>query len=72
MRGEMVADRLLAAAGRRARRAPRPALVIVSEVVKVFEAMRKSVRSASRPASVSARCAPSTLETKCTRGPPPR
>ena len=41
------------------------ALVIVSWVVKVFEATMNSVRAGSRPASVSARCAPSTLETKC-------
>ena len=41
------------------------ALVIVSCVVKVLEATMNSVRSGSSPRSVSARCVPSTLETKC-------
>jgi hypothetical protein len=45
------------------------ALVIVSIVVKVFEAMMKSVVSASSGFSVSAICAPSILETKWARGP---
>ena len=45
------------------------ALAIVSCVVKVLEAIRKSVRRGSSPFSVSARCAPSTFETKCVRGP---
>ena len=39
------------------------ALVIVSMVVKVFEAMMTRVRAGSRPASVSLICAPSTFET---------
>ena len=45
------------------------ALVIVSTVVKVFEAMTNSVVAASRLFSVSAIWAPSTFDTKCVRGP---
>ncbi len=45
------------------------ALVIVSMVVKVLDAMMKRVRFGSSPFSVSAMCAPSTFETKCARGP---
>ena len=41
------------------------ALVIVSWVVKVLDATMNSVRSGSRPLRVWARCALSTLETKC-------
>ena len=41
------------------------ALVIVSMVVKVFEATRNSVRDGSSGFSVSRISAPSTLETKC-------
>ncbi len=43
------------------------ALVMVSCVVKVLEATTNSVRAGSSPARVSARCAPSTLDTKCGR-----
>ena len=39
------------------------ALVIVSTVVKVFEAMMKSVVSGDRPFSVSCICAPSMFDT---------
>ena len=45
------------------------ALVIVSMVVKVLEATMTSVVVGSSPFSVSAMSAPSTFETKCTRGP---
>ena len=45
------------------------ALVIVSMVVKVFEATMISVRCGSNPSSTSWMCAPSTFETKCDRGP---
>jgi chaperone required for assembly of F1-ATPase len=45
------------------------ALVIVSTVVKVFEATMISVVAGSSPFSVSAIWAPSTLETKWQRGP---
>ena len=41
------------------------ALVIVSCVVKVFDAIMKSVVSGERPFSVSAICVPSMFETKC-------
>ena len=62
---------LATAASRRALAAARPraepALVMVSWVVKVLEATMNSVRAGSSPARVSARCAPSTLETKCGR-----
>ena len=51
------------------RRAAR-ALAIVSRVVKVLDATMNSVRAGSSPARVEVRCAPSRLETKCTRGPP--
>ena len=44
-------------------------MVIDSSVVKVFDATMTSVVAGSSPRSVSARCAPSTFETKCTRGP---
>mmetsp|Transcript_40478 Transcript_40478/g.86360 ORF Transcript_40478/g.86360 Transcript_40478/m.86360 type:complete len:209 (-) Transcript_40478:173-799(-) len=43
-----------------------PAFVIVSCVVNVFEATRKSVVSASTSRSTSAMWVPSTLDTKCT------
>mmetsp|Transcript_12914 Transcript_12914/g.42943 ORF Transcript_12914/g.42943 Transcript_12914/m.42943 type:complete len:298 (+) Transcript_12914:781-1674(+) len=42
------------------------ALVIVSCVVKVLDAIRKSVVSASSAFVTSAMCVPSTFETKCT------
>ena len=42
------------------------ALVMVSCVVKVLEATRKSVVSAGHCSSVSAMCEPSTFETKST------
>ena len=42
------------------------ALVIVSCVVKVLDATRKSVVSASSSRRTSEMCVPSTLETKCT------
>ena len=42
------------------------ALVIVSCVVNVFDAIKKSVVSAFRSRSTSAMCVPSTFETKCT------
>ena len=42
------------------------ALVIVSCVVKVLDATRKSVVSAGHCSSVSAMCEPSTFETKST------
>ena len=45
------------------------ALVIVSMVVKVLEAMTNSVGCAGQDFSTSAMSAPSTLETKCVRGP---
>ncbi len=45
------------------------ALVIVSMVVKVLEATITSVVAGSSPFSVSAMSAPSTLLTKCVRGP---
>ncbi len=45
------------------------AFAIVSSVVKVFEQTITSVRSGSSRASVSASSVPSTLDTKCTRGP---
>jgi len=45
------------------------AFAMVSCVVKVFEATMKSTVSASTRFSVSARCVPSTLETKCIRMP---
>ena len=45
------------------------ALVMVSMVVKVFEAMMNSVVAGSSVFSVSWICAPSTLETKWARGP---
>ncbi len=45
------------------------AFVIVSMVVKVFEATMTSVVAGSSPASVSAISAPSTFDTKCVRGP---
>ncbi len=45
------------------------ALVIVSMVVKVFDATITSVVSEFSPASMSWTCAPSTLETKWQRGP---
>jgi len=38
-------------------------LVIVSSVVKVFDATITSVVAGSSPSSVSARCAPSIFET---------
>jgi len=40
------------------------ALAMVSRVVKVLEAMMKSVVSGDTCLSVSAKCVPSTLETK--------
>lgn len=40
--------------------------MIVSIVVKVFDAMTKSVSAGSRPCTASCRSAPSTLETKRT------
>ena len=43
------------------------ALVMVSSVVKVFEAITNRVRAGSSSASVSTRWAPSTFETKCGR-----
>ena len=45
------------------------AFVIVSIVVKVFEATITSVVSGSSPESTSCACAPSTFEMKCSRGP---
>ena len=45
------------------------ALVIVSWVVKVFDAIVNSVVAGCSERSVSARCAPSTFDTKCVRGP---
>ena len=45
------------------------ALAIVSCVVKVFDATVKSVVAGWSDRSVSARCAPSTFDTKCVRGP---
>ena len=51
------------------RRAAR-AFAIVSRVVKVLDATMNSVRAGSSPARTEVRCAPSRLETKCTRGPP--
>ena len=45
------------------------ALVIVSMVVKVLEATITSVRAGSSPRKVSAMSAPSTFDTKCSRGP---
>jgi hypothetical protein len=45
------------------------ALAMVSAVVKVLEAMTNSVRRGSSRRATSAKCAPSTLETKCVRGP---
>ena len=45
------------------------ALVIVSMVVKVFEATMTSVRCGSSGASMSWMSAPSTFETKWQRGP---
>ena len=45
------------------------ALVMVSCVVKVFEATMKSVVSGSTRFSTSLMCVPSTLETKCARRP---
>ena len=45
------------------------ALVIVSCVVKVFDATVNSVVAGCSVRSVSARCAPSTFDTKCVRGP---
>ncbi len=41
------------------------ALVVVSAVVKVLEAMRKRVVSGSESLRASAICVPSMLETKC-------
>jgi hypothetical protein len=46
-----------------------PAFVIVSMVVKVFDATITSVVAGSSFDSVSWICAPSTFETKWTRGP---
>jgi len=48
------------------------ALVIVSCVVKVFDETMNSVRERSSGSSASERSAPSTLATKCVRGPAPR
>ena len=45
------------------------ALAMVSCVVKVLLATMKSVRRASRPRSTASMSCPSTLLTKCTRGP---
>ncbi len=45
------------------------ALVIVSMVVKVFDATTISVVSGFSGARTSWTCAPSTFETKCARGP---
>ena len=45
------------------------AFMIVSCVVNVLLAMMNSVDAASTRFSTSARCVPSTLDTKCTRGP---
>src|SRR5712691_6506138 len=45
------------------------AFISVSWVVNVFEATMKSVLAGSRCFTVSARCVPSTLETKCARNP---
>ena len=45
------------------------ALVIVSMVVKVLEAISTSVVAGSSPRKVSAAWAPSTFEMKCVRGP---
>jgi hypothetical protein len=45
------------------------ALVIVSMVEKVFEAMMMRVVAGFRGRMVSAMWAPSTFETKCKRGP---
>ena len=45
------------------------ALAIVSCVVNVFDATVKSVVAGWSDRSVSARCAPSTFDTKCVRGP---
>jgi hypothetical protein len=47
---------------------PERALASVSCVVKVLEATMKSVVSGLSPSSAAARCAPSTFDTKCTRG----
>ena len=63
-RGEMAADvRFIARRSRNQRRAV-CALVMVSWVVKVLEAMMKSVVSGEIFFRVSAICVPSTLETK--------
>ncbi len=45
------------------------ALVMVSCVVKVFEAIKKRVVSGSSPFRVSRICVPSTFETKCDERP---
>ena len=45
------------------------ALVMVSCVVKVFDATVNSVVAGCSERSVSARCVPSTFDTKWTRGP---
>ncbi len=47
----------------------RRALAIVSSVVKVLDETMTRVRAGSRPATVSAKWAPSTFETKWRRGP---
>ena len=56
-------------ASRAASRARTRAFVIVSWVVNVFDATQKSVVSGDKCRTVSARCVPSTLETKCARRP---
>lgn len=45
------------------------ALLMVSWVVNVLDATMNRLVSGSSFLSVSARCVPSTLDTKCTRGP---
>ena len=59
------ATRVLAQAAGAARPGRWSALVMVSWVVKVLEATMNRVRAGSSRASVSARWAASTLETKC-------
>ena len=69
-RDEVLRDRRLVAraASTSHARAVR-AFISVSCVVNVLDATMKSVLSGSRLASVSARCVPSTFETKCARSP---
>ena len=45
------------------------ALLMVSSVVNVFDVTRKSVVAGFKSSNTSVNCAPSTLETKCMRGP---